>query len=94
MSPTRTRRRQAASSAIVAVTVDDIDTVVPTNTDAVIKVDNNPIVQTLTGVTQSATGFTTTYANQLFFFVPSQSSKERISLLGYSSNILQSKVVS
>ncbi|MCC9055062.1 glycosyl transferase [Microbacterium sp. F2E] len=81
------------SGAIVAVTVDDIDTVVPTNTDAVIKVDNNPIVQTLTGVTQSATGFTTTYANQLFFFVPSQSSKERISLLGYSSNILQSKVV-
>ena len=81
------------SGAIVAVTVDDLDTVVPTNADAVIKVDNNPIVQTLAGVAQSSTGFTTTYANQLFFFVPSQSSKERISLLGYSSNVLQSKVV-
>lgn len=81
------------SGAIVAVTVDDLDTVVPTNADAVIKVDGNPIVQTLTGVAQSSTGFTTTYANQLFFFVPSQSSKERVSLLGYSSNILQSKVV-
>ena len=69
------------------------DTVVPTNTDAVIKLDNNPLVQTLTGVTQSSTGFTTTYLDQLFFFVPSQSSSKRIQLLGYSSAILDAKVV-
>lgn len=81
------------SGAIVAVTVDDLETVTPTNTDAVIKVDQYPVVQTLAGVAQSATGFTTTYANQLFFFVPSQSSKERIQLLGYSSNVLEAKVV-
>lgn len=82
------------SGAIIAVTVNDLDTVTPTNTDAVIKVDTNPIVQTLAGVTQSSTGFTSTYGNQLFFFVPSQSSNERIQLLGYSSDILDAKVVS
>lgn len=85
------------SGAIVAVTVLDRDTVTPTDPDAVIKVDGepgNPVVQTLAGVSQSASGFTTTWANQLFFFVPSQSSNERIRLLGYSSDILDAKVVS
>lgn len=80
------------SGAIVAVTVDDLDTVAPTNSDAVIKTGDNTAVQALAGVDQSSTGFVTTYGNQLFFFVPSQSSKERIQLLGYSSNILTSKV--
>lgn len=80
------------SGAIVAVTVDDLDTVAPTNADAVIKVDQSPMLKTLAGVDQSSTGFVTTYGNQLFFFVPSQSSKERIQLLGYSSNILSAKV--
>ncbi|MBN9223455.1 MAG: glycosyl transferase [Microbacterium sp. SCN 70-27] len=82
------------SGAIVAVTVDDLDTVKPTSADAVIKVDGDPgnkVVQTLSGVTQSSTGFVSTYANQLFFFVPSQSSKERIQLLGFSSQILDAK---
>lgn len=81
------------SGAIVAVTVLDRDTVTPTDPDAVIKLTDNPVVATLTGVTQSASGFTTTYADQLFFFVPSQSSKERIRLLGFSSDILDAKVV-
>lgn len=81
------------SGAIVAVTVNDLDNVTPTTTDAVIKADGNPVVQTLTGVSQSSTGFSTTYGNQLFFFVPSQSSKERIQLLGYSSDILDAKVI-
>lgn len=80
------------SGAIVAVTVHESDTVKPTNTDAVIKLDNNAIVQTLTGVNQSSTGFTTTFVDQLFFFVPSQSSSKRIQLLGYSTSILDAKV--
>lgn len=81
------------SGAIVAVTINESDTVTPTNADAVIKVDSNPIVKTLAGATQSATGFTTTFADQLFFFVPAQSSSESIRFLGYSSNILSAKVV-
>ncbi len=84
------------SGAIVAVTVRENDTVTPTNEDAVIKVDGkpgNPVVKTLSGVSQSSTGFTTTYSDQLFFFVPAQSSSERIRFLGYSSDILSAKVV-
>ncbi len=81
------------SGAIVAVTVNETDTVAPTNDEAVIKLDNSPRVKALAGVTQSSTGFTTTYADQLFFFVPAQSSAGRIQFLGYSSNILDVKVV-
>ncbi|CAN7302098.1 glycosyl transferase [Microbacterium sp. LjRoot45] len=82
------------SGAIVAVLVNESDSVTPTNDDAVIKVpDDNKVVKALSGVSQSATGFTTTYADQLFFFVPSQSSTERIQFLGYSSDILSAKVV-
>ncbi|GAA1847779.1 hypothetical protein GCM10009796_07670 [Microbacterium koreense] len=81
------------SGAIVAVEVDEIETVKPTNEDAVIKLDNNPAVQTLTGAEQSATGFTTTYSDQLFFYVPGQGSTEKIRLLGYGSAILDAKVI-
>jgi len=81
------------SGAIVAVTVNENDTVTPTNEDAVIKVDDNEVVKTLSGVTQSSTGFRSSYADQLFFFVPSQSSTELIRFLGYSSDILSAKVV-
>lgn len=81
------------SGAIVAVTVNESETVQPTNEDAVIKLTNNKDVETLAGVSQSSTGFTTTFADQIFFFVPAQSSSERIQILGYSSNILDAKVV-
>lgn len=81
------------SGAIVAVNLTESDTVAPTTADAVIKVDGNALVSTLTGVTQSATGFTTTFSDQLFFFVPAQGSTERIQFLGYGSNILSAKVV-
>lgn len=81
------------SGAIVAVDVNENDTVMATNDDAVIKLDSNPLVSTLADATQSATGFTTTFVDQLFFFVPAQSSNAKIQLLGYTSNILSAKVV-
>lgn len=85
------------SGAIVAVNINETDTVKPTNKDAVIKLNDknnpNPTVKTLTGVDQSATGFTTTYSDQLFFYVPGQGSTEKIRLLGYSSNILSAAVI-
>lgn len=81
------------SGAIVAVTVDERDTVIPTDADAVIKLDGNDVVKALTGVSQSKTGFATTYRDQLFFYVPAQSSAEKIQMLGYSSNILSAKVI-
>ncbi|MCR2814421.1 glycosyl transferase [Microbacterium jiangjiandongii] len=81
------------NGAIVAVTVNENETVKPTTEDAVIKLDGNPTVSTLTGETQSATGFTTTFGDQLFFYVPAKSSTERIQLLGYASHILDAKVI-
>ncbi|WP_460774108.1 glycosyl transferase [Microbacterium sp. GXF7504] len=80
------------SGAIVAVTVNETDTVTPASEDVVIKLDNNPTVKALLGVNESQTGVTTTFADQLFFYVPAQGSNTGIRLLGYSSNILEAKV--
>jgi hypothetical protein len=81
------------SGAVVAVTINETDTVRPTNEEAVIKLDGNATVRTLAGAEQSATGFTTTFSDQLFFYVPGQGSTEKIRLLGYASDILDAKVI-
>lgn len=81
------------SGAIVAVNLTETDTVKPTNADAVIKLTNNATVKTLSGVEQSASGFTSTFNDQLFFYVPAQGSSEKIRLLGYSSTILNAQVI-
>lgn len=88
------------SGAIVAVTIRENETVEATDDDAVIKLRDedddedtgNRIVEALTDTT-SAKGYTTTYLDQLFFFVPAQSSNESIRLLGYSSDILGAKEI-
>lgn len=81
------------SGAIVAVNLNETDTVKPVSAEAVIKLTNNATVRTLTGVEQSATGFTSTFGDQLFFYVPAQGSTEKIRLLGYSSSILDAQVI-
>lgn len=81
------------SGAIVAVNINETDTVKPTNEDAVIKLAKNRTVKALAGADQSATGFRTTFTDQVFFYVPTQGSTEKIRLLGYSSDILDAKVI-
>ena len=81
------------SGAIVAVNINEIDIVKPTNADAVIKVDGNQTVKSLAGVDQSATGFATTFSDQVFFYVPGPGSNEKIRLLGYSSDVLDAKIL-
>ena len=81
------------SGAIVAVSIHELDTVKPTNADAVIKLDNNTTVKTLAGADQSASGFVTTFSDQVFFYVPGPGSDEKIRLLAYSSDILDAKVI-
>lgn len=81
------------SGAIVAVNVYETDTVRPTNKDAVIKLNDNPVVKLLSGVSQSSTGFSTTFTDQLFFYVPGQGSTEKIQLLGYNSDVLSAGVI-
>ncbi|CAL4859868.1 glycosyl transferase [Microbacterium sp. MM2322] len=81
------------SGAIVAVTVTENETIVPTDNDAVIKLGDNVVVKALSGVSQSSTGFRTRYTDQLYFFVPAQGSNEKIQLLASRSNVLDAKVV-
>ncbi|KAF2412126.1 glycosyl transferase [Microbacterium sp. B35-04] len=81
------------SGAIVAVNINEIDTATPTVVEAVIKVADNPPVKTLAGADQSPTGFETTYSDQVFFYVPGPGSNEKIRLLGYSSDILDARVL-
>ncbi|WOQ70568.1 glycosyl transferase [Microbacterium limosum] len=81
------------SGAIVAVSVTETDTVRPTNEDAVIRLDGNPTVQALAGTSTSASGFETTFSDQLFFYVPNQADGGQIQLLGYASNILSAGVI-
>ncbi len=81
------------NGAIVAVHVHEMEEAKPTNADAVIKLGDNTEVKALTGVDQSASGVTTTFSDQVFFYVPVLDSDEKIQLLGYSSNILDAKVI-
>lgn len=81
------------SGAIVAVELFETDTVEPTDDRAVIKLEDNTTVKALTGESQSDGGFSTTFSDQLFFYVPGQGSDEKIQLLGYGSNILSAKVI-
>ena len=79
------------SGAIVAVSLTETDTVKATNDDAVIKLDGNKRVAALTGKEETPKGITTSYSDQLFFYVPGQDADEKITLLGYSTNILDAK---
>jgi len=81
------------SGAIVAVSLTETDVAKPTNPEAVIKIGDNPRAKALAGAEQSATGFTSTFSDQLFFYVPSQGSTEKIRLLGHGSNFLDAKVI-
>ncbi|GAB3271973.1 glycosyl transferase [Microbacterium lacusdiani] len=81
------------SGAIVAVTVDEIETVKPTEDDAVIKLEGDRAISTLTGETTTGTGVRTTYTDQLFFAVPAPGSTERIRLLGYASGLRGAEIL-
>ncbi|GAA1913429.1 hypothetical protein GCM10009775_02610 [Microbacterium aoyamense] len=81
------------SGAIVAVNIHEVENATPTNTDAVIKLPDSPTVKALAGADQSPSGFTTTFTDQMFFYVPGQGSSEKIRLLGYGSDILDAKVI-
>jgi len=79
------------SGAIVAVQVDDSTITKPTASGAVIFASDE--ARALTGTKQSSTGYTTTYSDQLIFYVPGQGgANTKIQLLGYASDILSAKV--
>ena len=81
------------SGAIVAVHIIETDTVKPTKEGALIKHPNNASVKALAGAAESAKGFKTTFTDQVFFYVPGQGSTDKIRVLGFSSDILDARVI-
>ncbi|WP_162893336.1 glycosyl transferase [Microbacterium halotolerans] len=81
------------SGAIVGVSVVEEETVKPTDADAVIRFEDDPVLQAFTGEETSAGGVRTRYLDQLFFYVPSQGSEEPIRLLGSSSSIRGAEIL-
>lgn len=80
------------SGAIVAVTVDETETVRATDELALIKLGQDPAISSLVGE-ETVPGVRATYTDQLFFAVPAQGSSEKIRLLGYASGIRGAEIL-
>ncbi|MCU1417853.1 MAG: hypothetical protein JWP32_2027 [Schumannella sp.] len=79
------------SGQVVAVSLDDVETVTPVEAGAAI---NAPaLVKAMSGVARSAKGYISTYGVQLLFYVPSVSDDPaaKIQLLGFTSGLISAK---
>jgi hypothetical protein len=79
------------SGQVVAVSLDDVETVTPVEAGAAINA--TPVVKAMSGVARSAKGYVATYGVQLLFYVPSVSadSAAKIQLLGFTSGLISAK---
>lgn len=79
---------------IVAVALDDTETVTPVEAGAAI--NSEGAVKALSGLARSARGFIATYGVQLLFYVPSSTAGDtaKIQLLGFTSALTSAKEVS
>ncbi|MHB1234975.1 MAG: hypothetical protein ACYCZK_04795, partial [Microbacteriaceae bacterium] len=74
------------SGAIVAVSLNEIETVKPVAAGA--SVNPEGAVKILSGLTSTVKGVVATYGDQLLFYVPPSTSTEKITLLGYSQGLI------
>lgn len=79
------------SGAIVWVNPEEVQLLKPTQAGARVKV--GPTAAAFTGTTESLTGFQTTFAYQLAFYVPPAGSSDKVRLLGYASGLVASAQV-
>ena len=81
------------SGQIVAVALDDVETITPTEAGAAI--NSPPAVKALSGSARSTKGVTATYGVQLLFYVPrdGSGSEAKIQLLGFSQGLIAAKEV-
>lgn len=80
------------SGQIVAVDLDDVETVTPTEVGAAI--NPFPAAQALSGKTQSTKGIIATYGLQLLFYVPPvTASDKKIQLLGFAQGLISATEV-
>ncbi|SKC47359.1 hypothetical protein [Okibacterium fritillariae] len=74
------------SGAIIAVNVTDSETVKPVEEGASVKTSG--AVASLSGLTETKKGVTSTYGDQLLFYVPPTGSTDKIRLLGFSQGLV------
>jgi hypothetical protein len=83
------------SGQIVAVALDDVETITPTEAGAAI--NSPPAVKALSGSARSTKGVTATYGVQLLFYVPRDGagagSGQKIQLLGFTQGLIAAKEV-
>jgi hypothetical protein len=83
------------SGQIVAVALDDIETITPTEAGAAI--NSPPAVKALSGSARSTKGVRATYGVQLLFYVPRDGAGagagQKIQLLGFSQGLIAAKEV-
>jgi len=77
------------NGAIVAVYLNETETVQPTEPGAVINAEG--AVKSLSGVSSSTKGTIATYGDQLLFYVPSGVSDKKIRLIGWASALIAAK---
>jgi len=80
------------SGAIVAVNLDEIQTVKPVKAGALVTAPPGA-VQSLLGKANSTTGLAATYGDQLLFYVPGVGKAGKIVLLGYSQGLISASEV-
>ncbi len=77
------------SGAIVAVYLNETETVTPTEPGAVINAEG--AVKSLSRVSSTTKGTIATYGDQLLFYVPPGSSSQKIMLIGWASALIGAK---
>jgi hypothetical protein len=77
------------AGAIVAVYLNETVTVTPTEAGASVNPEGE--VKSLSGLTGSTKGTVAVYGDQLLFFVPSVTSNQKISLLGFATGLVSAK---
>lgn len=77
------------SGAIVAVQLNETETVTPVKAGAVVQAPG--AIKALFGSPTSTKGIVATYSDQLLFYVPSANEPSKIALLGFSQGLIQAK---
>lgn len=77
------------SGAIVAVNLNETVTVKPTQAGAAVNPEGQ--VKTLSGLSSTTKGTVSVYGDQLLFYVPAAGSKQKITLLGFATDLISAK---
>lgn len=80
------------SGAIVAVYLNETVTVKPVEAGAAVNPEG--AVKSLAGITGSTKGTVAVYGDQLLFYVPSSTSSQKITLLGFATGLISAKELS